>query len=360
MGRGQAKSANIDDTTTTTTMMMSGSGKETRTAASGRSPTKDLQMQPVVLVEAVDQLGIVINKGESDPETNTSSSSHSGNTSASRLEFIGRRNGSTAGVGNNGSGSTFKLEDLLPESGKELLGSVTFAPIRGSSSSSTSSGPVRTSARVIQKMRQDNRPSTPPIGLGLSSSSGGALEINSQPTGINCSGDGNGITNATACLSGTVGGNNGGSATTAAAAATSSILLAGSGSSVGTTGASSSTTAGTSTTVAVTKPEKVATAPKTPTTNQSKQPKRLWSNMERSLFFEALNEYGKDFEAITQHINQKMRRKVYGAETSCKSRDQIRHMYLQTFQKASRYLRFSDGECLDWLGGIMNLFLRGF
>lgn len=66
--------------------------------------------------------------------------------------------------------------------------------------------------------------------------------------------------------------------------------------------------------------------------------------MERSLFFEALNEYGKDFEAITQHINQKMRRKVFGAETASKSREQIRHLYLQTFQKASRYLRFSEGE----------------
>lgn len=71
--------------------------------------------------------------------------------------------------------------------------------------------------------------------------------------------------------------------------------------------------------------------------------------MERSLFFEALNEYGKDFDAIAQHINQKMRRKVFVAEASCKSRDQVRHMYLHTFQKASKYLRFSEGE-LSWPG----------
>lgn len=69
--------------------------------------------------------------------------------------------------------------------------------------------------------------------------------------------------------------------------------------------------------------------------------------MERGLFFEALNEYGKDFEAITQHINQKMRRKGAGTETASKSIQQVRQLYLQTLQKASRYLRFSDGK---WSG----------
>lgn len=151
----------------------------------------------------------------------------------------------------------YKFHDLLPDSGEELLGSVTFAPIR--SSSSTNPGPVRTSARVIQKMRQDNRPSTPPTAIP-------AMESKASTH-----------------------------------------------------------------------------VPKTPT--QPKMAKKLWSNMERTLFFEALNEYGKDFDAITQHINQKMRRKVVGQETaSCKSREQIRQMYLQSFHKASKYLKFSDGE----------------
>lgn len=188
-----------------------------------------------------------IKKEPSEQDTKSGSDSEA-NANPSPSDIISCRNGN------------FKIEDLLPDSGEELLGSVTFAPIR--SSSSANPGPVRSSARVIQKMRQDNRPSTPPTAVA--------------PT--------------------------------------------------------------------VTEAKGASHAPKTPT--QTKLTKKLWSNTERNLFFEALNEFGKDFDAIAQHINQKMRRQKVGGQesTPCKSREHIRQMYLQSFHKASKYLRFSEGE----------------
>lgn len=234
---------------------------------------------------APDQL--VASKDASSSEMETINSDPEITVTNSRIDFLARRNANV----------NFKLKDLLPDSVEELLGSVTFAPIRSGSSSSTNSGPVRTSARVIQKMRQDNRPSTPPPSNLSNGGPGG--------TGANC-GSGVGSENTT-------------------------------------------------------KSDKVPNAPKTPTQSRNHihgsgvvTSKRLWSNIERSLFFEALNEYGKDFDAIAQHINQKMRRKVLGTETSCKSREQVRHMYLQTFQKVSKYLRFSEGEWEQ-----INLNIRG-
>lgn len=187
------------------------------------------------------------------------------------------------------------------------------------------SGAVRTSARVIQKMRLDNRPCTPPI------SSSNENNNNSQGTTIASNLIGHSVGNGVSSL-----GVNSSSCTN------SSAVGGANGSCASSNGAVSTSTAVSSTVTAV-KAEKAANAPRTPTT--TKQTKRMWSNMERSLFFEALNEYGKDFEAITQHINQKMRRKVLGTDTAaCKSKEQVRHLYLTTFQKASRYLRFSEGE----------------
>lgn len=279
----------------------SSSGKETRTP--GRSPTKD-SLLPIVLVEdlpsTITNNNNMNNKGDSDPET-------------TRLDVsVPRRNGTSSYTGGVGGGSNFKFEDLLPDS--ELLGSVTFAPVR------SSSVPVRTSARVIQKMRLDNRPSTPPtVSLG-----DGPSGLPTIPSSTSTYAGNPSLSSSTA------------GAVTVAAGGQASNHPANASAAAGGSGTAATGTHGN-------RSEKAVSAPKTPTT-QSKQPKRLWSNMERSLFFEALNEYGKDFEAITQHINQKMRRKVFGAENSCKSREQVRHLYLQTFQKASRYLRFSDGE----------------
>lgn len=82
-------------------------------------------------------------------------------------------------------------------------------------------------------------------------------------------------------------------------------------------------------------------ASKTP--NQSRPSKTIWINAERTLFFDALNEFGKDFEAIANFINGKQKRKT-AADPAYKAKEHVRLLYYQTFTKISKYLRFSDGE----------------
>lgn len=65
--------------------------------------------------------------------------------------------------------------------------------------------------------------------------------------------------------------------------------------------------------------------------------------MEKDLFFEALNEYGKDFESIAHYINVKIRRQ-HTQDITLRTKDQIRLLYYQTFHKVSKYVRFSDGR----------------
>ncbi len=69
----------------------------------------------------------------------------------------------------------------------------------------------------------------------------------------------------------------------------------------------------------------------------------IWTNIERNLFFEALNEYGKDFEAISHYVNAKQRRKST-TDPTYKTKDHVRFIYYQTFHKVIKYLRFSDGK----------------
>lgn len=80
--------------------------------------------------------------------------------------------------------------------------------------------------------------------------------------------------------------------------------------------------------------------PKTPSTSKT-HVKVQWINEERNFFFDALNEHGRDFEQISRFINLKMKRKT-PSEKDYKTKDHIRHLYYQLFQKASKYLRFSD------------------
>lgn len=82
-------------------------------------------------------------------------------------------------------------------------------------------------------------------------------------------------------------------------------------------------------------------APKTP--NQSRPSKTIWNNVERSLFFDAINEFGKDFEAIANFINGKQKRKTT-TDPTYKAKEHVRLLYYQTFTKIAKYLRFSDGE----------------
>lgn len=72
----------------------------------------------------------------------------------------------------------------------------------------------------------------------------------------------------------------------------------------------------------------------------TKKPFRpLWLPEDKTLFFEALNEHGKDFEAI--HSYMKLKKK--GApENAIKTREQIRHLYHRTWHKISKHLIFSE------------------
>uniref|UniRef100_A0A182SWD5 SANT domain-containing protein n=1 Tax=Anopheles maculatus TaxID=74869 RepID=A0A182SWD5_9DIPT len=67
----------------------------------------------------------------------------------------------------------------------------------------------------------------------------------------------------------------------------------------------------------------------------------VWSNHDKNLFFEALNEYGKDFEAILNYLNTKKRRKDNAEQQVFKSKD-VRNLYYQFNQKAMKYVHFSD------------------
>lgn len=78
------------------------------------------------------------------------------------------------------------------------------------------------------------------------------------------------------------------------------------------------------------------------TPNQSKAARTAWTNAEKNIFFEALYEFGRDFEAIATYINNKQRRRN-AADTS-KTKDQVRVLYYQFYQKVSKYIKFSDGE----------------
>lgn len=95
-------------------------------------------------------------------------------------------------------------------------------------------------------------------------------------------------------------------------------------------------------------PEKKDTQNESSTVNQPKTPsttkthvKVQWINEERNFFFDALNEHGRDFEQISRFINLKMKRKMT-TEKDYKTKDHIRQLYYKFFQKASKYLRFSE------------------
>jgi hypothetical protein len=83
-----------------------------------------------------------------------------------------------------------------------------------------------------------------------------------------------------------------------------------------------------------------------PKQNDARPKKRtweLWSQEDKNTFFEALNEYGKDFDSIQNHFATKARKKGLG-EHLIKNKDQVRHFYYRTWHKISKHLVFSDGE----------------
>ncbi|KAH9638463.1 hypothetical protein HF086_016788 [Spodoptera exigua] len=70
-------------------------------------------------------------------------------------------------------------------------------------------------------------------------------------------------------------------------------------------------------------------------------PKALWSTDEKNLFFEALNEYGKDFDAITAYICAKMKKKGM-PDVNLKTKTQVSHFYYRTWHKLSKHVHFDE------------------
>ncbi|CAH2055597.1 unnamed protein product, partial [Iphiclides podalirius] len=81
-------------------------------------------------------------------------------------------------------------------------------------------------------------------------------------------------------------------------------------------------------------------APAFPTVKQ-RMPKALWSADEKSLFFEALNDYGKDFDAITAYIRAKMKKKGM-PDANLKTKTQVSHFYYRTWHKLSKHVHFDE------------------
>ncbi|CAD0203652.1 unnamed protein product [Chrysodeixis includens] len=79
---------------------------------------------------------------------------------------------------------------------------------------------------------------------------------------------------------------------------------------------------------------------KFPTVKQ-RMPKALWSTDEKNLFFEALNEYGKDFDAITAYICAKMKKKGM-PDVNLKTKTQVSHFYYRTWHKLSKHVHFDE------------------
>lgn len=73
---------------------------------------------------------------------------------------------------------------------------------------------------------------------------------------------------------------------------------------------------------------------------ESARPRRaweLWSTEDKNLFFEALFEHGKDFDAIQNFMAQRHRKRG-GTDSAAKTKDQIRHFYYRTCHKIASYI----------------------
>ncbi|XP_046394254.1 LOW QUALITY PROTEIN: protein cramped-like [Ischnura elegans] len=88
---------------------------------------------------------------------------------------------------------------------------------------------------------------------------------------------------------------------------------------------------------------------------KSRRPFEPWSVEGKDWFFEALNEYGKDYDAIRTHYAMRMRKRGL-PEHLLKNKDQIRHFYYRTWSKISKYLKFSDdmSKVAQELYGLIN------
>ncbi|KAL7293840.1 hypothetical protein TKK_0012897 [Trichogramma kaykai] len=67
----------------------------------------------------------------------------------------------------------------------------------------------------------------------------------------------------------------------------------------------------------------------------------LWSMEDKETFFKAINEYGKDFDALQTYFLIQGKKKGM-PEKMIKNKEQIRHFYYRTWLKISKHLKFSE------------------
>ncbi|XP_076753960.1 cramped chromatin regulator [Xylocopa sonorina] len=67
----------------------------------------------------------------------------------------------------------------------------------------------------------------------------------------------------------------------------------------------------------------------------------LWSLEDKNNFFKALNEYGKDFDALQSYFLSQGKKKGL-PDVMIKNKEQIRHFYYRTWLKISKHLKFSE------------------
>ncbi|XP_076279015.1 cramped chromatin regulator [Lasioglossum baleicum] len=67
----------------------------------------------------------------------------------------------------------------------------------------------------------------------------------------------------------------------------------------------------------------------------------LWSMEDKNTFFKALNEYGKDFDALQSYFLCQGKKKGL-PDVMIKNKEQIRHFYYRTWLKISKHLKFAE------------------
>lgn len=88
------------------------------------------------------------------------------------------------------------------------------------------------------------------------------------------------------------------------------------------------------------KDEETNTEPKVKSLKRSCE---LWSMEDKNTFFKALNEYGKDFDALQSYFLCQGKKKGL-PDVMIKNKEQIRHFYYRTWLKISKHLKFSEGN----------------
>lgn len=78
-------------------------------------------------------------------------------------------------------------------------------------------------------------------------------------------------------------------------------------------------------------------------TDISTKKRVLWGCIDKSLFFDALLEHGKDFDAIQNFMIHKQKKRG-DPDCNFKSKDQIRHFYYRTWHKISPFIHQSSSD----------------